>query len=146
VTITVSAASDAPVALAQEVGLAERTSAHVTLAGSDADGDALTFYATTLPANGLLSIIDPLTSVETVLTAANLWAGPARWRFRRERDLHAGSRRPSRYRRLVAVDAMTLARGGRVGGRASLRSTRPRRATPWPQHRGLDGAPITAHY
>ncbi len=68
VTITVSPVDDAPVAQAQEVGLDARTSAHVTLAGSDPDGDALTFTVTALPANGALSYIDA-TSTEIPIGA-----------------------------------------------------------------------------
>jgi len=75
VAITVSAVADPPTALAQEIGLDAKTSAHVTLAGTDPDGDPLTYYATSLPADGTLSIIDPLTSAEVILTSDNLWGG-----------------------------------------------------------------------
>ena len=62
VTITVTAVADGPVALAQAVGLQPMETVPVTLSGTDADGDALTFYLTALPINGTLSIVDPVTS------------------------------------------------------------------------------------
>lgn len=60
VTISVNPPSNtAPVADAQAVSLDEDTSIGVTLTGSDADGDALTYAVVTGPANGLLSGTEP---------------------------------------------------------------------------------------
>jgi hypothetical protein len=72
VRISVAATADAPVALAQSVGLDARTSANVTLTGRDPDGDPLAFYITDLPDHGTLSIVNPLTSVEQILGATDL--------------------------------------------------------------------------
>ena len=75
VSIAVGAVADAPSADAIALGLDAKTNVHVKLTGNDPDGDALTFYLTSLPANGTASIIDPLTSVETVLTSTDLNTG-----------------------------------------------------------------------
>jgi MYXO-CTERM domain-containing protein len=55
VSITVTAVNDAPVATAQTVTTLEDTSLGITLAGTDVDGDALTFTVVTQPAHGVLS-------------------------------------------------------------------------------------------
>ncbi len=55
VSITVNPVNDAPVADAQSVTTAEGTAVAITLAGSDVDGDPLTYAVVTGPANGSLS-------------------------------------------------------------------------------------------
>ncbi|MCO5214066.1 MAG: Ig-like domain-containing protein [Caldilinea sp.] len=55
VAINVTPVNDAPVATAQVVATAEDTPLAITLAGSDIDGDALTFAVVTPPQNGMLS-------------------------------------------------------------------------------------------
>ena len=55
VSITVNPVNDAPVAIAQGLSLDEDTSVDVTLAGTDVEGDALTFEVTTPPSNGTLN-------------------------------------------------------------------------------------------
>jgi FtsP/CotA-like multicopper oxidase with cupredoxin domain len=82
VTISVAGVSDAPRAIAQAAGVDARQSIPIALNASDPDGDELTFYLTTNPANpavglppvrrGSLSIIDPVTKIERTLTAADL--------------------------------------------------------------------------
>jgi hypothetical protein len=56
VSITVTAVNDAPVASAQSVSTAEDTGKAITLAGTDADNDPLTFKVTSLPAHGDLYV------------------------------------------------------------------------------------------
>ncbi len=55
VSISVSAINDAPVALEQSITTAEDTAKAITLAGSDVDGDNLTFTVLTQPGHGSLS-------------------------------------------------------------------------------------------
>jgi hypothetical protein len=55
VSITVDPVNDAPVADAKAVVTGEDTAVAITLTGSDADGDALTFAVATPPSNGSLS-------------------------------------------------------------------------------------------
>lgn len=55
VTITVNAVNNTPVADAQAVSTNEDTSLPITLSGSDADGDALTYAVASGPSNGVLS-------------------------------------------------------------------------------------------
>ncbi len=55
VTIEVGAVNDAPVADAQAVSTSEDAPVPVTLAGSDVDGDALTYTVISGPANGALA-------------------------------------------------------------------------------------------
>ncbi|EMR01517.1 Ig-like domain-containing protein [Cesiribacter andamanensis] len=55
VTITISPVNDAPLAQAQSLTTAEDTPLNLTLSGSDADGDALSYTITTPPAHGSLS-------------------------------------------------------------------------------------------
>ena len=52
VSITVNAVNDAPVANAQSVSTNEDTAKTITLSGSDADGNALTFLSPRAPATG----------------------------------------------------------------------------------------------
>ena len=54
--LTVTPVNDAPVANDQSVTTPEDVSVAVTLGASDADGDALTYKLTTLPAHGTLSV------------------------------------------------------------------------------------------
>ena len=55
VTLTVEPVPDAPVATAQAVAATEDVPRAITLAGSDADGDALTYAVTAGPTHGTLS-------------------------------------------------------------------------------------------
>jgi RHS repeat-associated protein len=59
VTITVTAANDAPVADDQSLTTVEDTPLNVTLTGSDIDGDALSFAIASAPANGSVSGVPP---------------------------------------------------------------------------------------
>ena len=59
VSITVNPINDAPVANAQAVTLLEDATADITLAGSDIDGDSLTFSVTSQPAHGALGGVAP---------------------------------------------------------------------------------------
>jgi hypothetical protein len=55
VSITISATNDAPVATPQSVTTPEDTAKVITLAGTDADGDSLTYTSVSTPSNGTLS-------------------------------------------------------------------------------------------
>ena len=55
VSITVSAVNDAPVATAQSVATDKNVAKNITLAGTDADGNALTFTVVAQPTKGILS-------------------------------------------------------------------------------------------
>jgi hypothetical protein len=57
VSITVTAANDAPVANAQAVSMAEDTAKDITLVAPDVDGDALTYSIVTPPTHGSLGTI-----------------------------------------------------------------------------------------
>ena len=59
VDITVTAVNDTPLAVEQTVTTDEDTGVAITLAGSDVDGDGLTFSVLAFPANGSLSGIMP---------------------------------------------------------------------------------------
>jgi VCBS repeat-containing protein len=59
VTVTITPVNDAPMATAQSVTTAQNTPVALTLAGSDVDGDTLTFAIVTGPANGTLSGTPP---------------------------------------------------------------------------------------
>ena len=54
-TVTITDDDTAPVATAQSVSTAEETAVAITLAGTDADGDTLTYTISTQPTNGALS-------------------------------------------------------------------------------------------
>ena len=54
VTVNISNVNDAASATAQTVSADEDIDKTITLAGTDVDGDALTYNITTLPANGTL--------------------------------------------------------------------------------------------
>ena len=53
-TVTINAVNDVAAATGQTVSADEDTDKKITLAGTDADGDSLTYNITTLPANGTL--------------------------------------------------------------------------------------------
>lgn len=55
VSITVTAVNDGPVAAAQSVAVSHNTATAITLAGSDVDGNALTYTVVMSPANGSLT-------------------------------------------------------------------------------------------
>jgi hypothetical protein len=55
VTINITAVNDKPVATAQTVTATEETAKTITLAGTDADGDTLSYIVASLPSNGTLS-------------------------------------------------------------------------------------------
>ncbi|HEX8037628.1 MAG TPA: Ig-like domain-containing protein, partial [Chryseosolibacter sp.] len=55
VSITVTPVNDAPLAFSQNVPFDLNTPKAITLAGSDVDGDALTFTLTALPSNGTVT-------------------------------------------------------------------------------------------
>jgi len=55
VAITITAVNDAPVANGQSVSTAEDTAKLITLSGSDADGDPLTYTVVMQPAHGVLA-------------------------------------------------------------------------------------------
>jgi len=78
VTLTVTAVAHAPVASALSFGVDQDGNANVSLSGTDADGDALKYYLTSLPSHGTLSYINPVTRVETPLAAADLYPAPTR--------------------------------------------------------------------
>jgi hypothetical protein len=59
VSSSITAVNDAPVAAGQAVTTREETPLGVTLTGADADGDMLTYTATTLPAHGTLQAAPP---------------------------------------------------------------------------------------
>ncbi len=77
VIINVGAVPDAPVAQAQNFGVQALETLPITLAGSDADGDALTVFLTSLPANGgTLSRVNPLDHSLIPLLGTDLRTGP----------------------------------------------------------------------
>ena len=55
VTINITAVNDKPVATAQTVTATEQTAKTITLAGTDADGDTITYILASLPSNGTLT-------------------------------------------------------------------------------------------
>jgi hypothetical protein len=60
VRVTIAAVNHTPVAGAQAVVVAKDTAKDITLAGSDADGDPLTYFIVTLPSHGNLGGIPPV--------------------------------------------------------------------------------------
>ena len=76
-TITVTRVNDAPLAVAPSVFTAEDIALPVTLAGTDIDGDSLTFAVTVPPAHGTLSGIAP----DLTYTPEANWSGPDSFRF-----------------------------------------------------------------
>ncbi len=78
VFITVNPANDLPLASAQSVTTAEDTVAAITLAGSDVDGDALTFAVVNGPAHGTLSGTAPNLTYRPFFG----YAGPDQFSFR----------------------------------------------------------------
>lgn len=77
VRITIAPVEDAPVAVAQALTTAEDTALAVTLAGSDPDGDPVTFAITGQPAHGTLAGTPPTV---TYTPAAN-YHGPDTFTF-----------------------------------------------------------------
>ncbi len=76
-TITVSTANGPPVATPQTVTTAEDAPVAVTLAGTDPDGDALTYAVVTPPAHGTLSGAAP----NLTYTPAANYHGPDSFTF-----------------------------------------------------------------
>jgi hypothetical protein len=74
-TVTINAVNDVAAATGQTVSADEDTDKKITLAGTDVDGDSLTYNITTLPANGTLFQTsdgttkgDTITSVSTTVS------------------------------------------------------------------------------
>jgi len=68
-TVTINAVNDVAAATDQTVSADEDTDKKITLAGTDADGDALTYNITTLPTNGtLFQTSDGTTRGNTITT------------------------------------------------------------------------------
>ena len=78
VSLTVSPVNDAPVASAASLVSAEDSALPITLTGSDAEGDALTFSVMTPPAHGTLSGIAP----DLTYTPAANYNGPDGFSFK----------------------------------------------------------------
>jgi hypothetical protein len=78
VSLTVTAVNDIPVANAQSVTTSEDASANITLAGSDADGDALNYVVVNAPAHGTLTG----TGADRVYTPAANYYGPDSFTFK----------------------------------------------------------------
>jgi hypothetical protein len=78
VTITVTAVNDAPVATAQSVSTAKNTAKPITLAGTDVDGNPLTYATVTTPAHGTLSGTAP----GVTYTPTNNYVGPDSFTFK----------------------------------------------------------------
>ncbi|MFN8017215.1 MAG: DUF4214 domain-containing protein [Acidimicrobiales bacterium] len=76
-TTTVKNPNQAPTATDQSVPVAYQTATPVTLTGSDPDGDALTFQATSSPAHGALTGTAP----NLTYTPANGYVGPDSFTF-----------------------------------------------------------------
>ena len=75
ITVNVTQINDVATAIAQTVNADEDTDKKITLAGTDVDGDTLSFKITTLPLNGYLFQTsdgttrgDTITSVPTTVT------------------------------------------------------------------------------
>ena len=78
VTVNVTKVNDLAAAIAQVVNVNEDINKTITLAGTDVDGDILSYKITTLPANGYLfqtsdgtTRFDTITSIPTTLLYAN---------------------------------------------------------------------------
>jgi VCBS repeat-containing protein len=65
VSLTITPVNDAPVANSQNVTTPEETARVITLTGSDADSDPLTFAIVANPTNGTLNVLDTHTGVVT---------------------------------------------------------------------------------
>ena len=144
VTITVSPVNDAPVATAASVTTAEDTAQVITLAGTDADGDGLTYAIATQPAHGTVN----LTGNQATYTPRELH-GPDSVTFTvndGNRELASGHRldrrdgrqRGSRRQPGVGHDGRGHRQGDHLGGHRRRRQPpdlRDRHAT-CPRHRG----------
>ena len=64
VTINITAVNDKPVATAQTVTATEQTAKTITLAGTDADGETLTYSIVSNPSNGTVTL-DGVTATYT---------------------------------------------------------------------------------
>ena len=71
VTITIAGVANAPVANSQTIGVDKGGNVSVTLSATDADGDPLKYYLTSLPTHGALSYINPLTKIETPILSTD---------------------------------------------------------------------------
>jgi large repetitive protein len=92
VSITVTAVNKPPVALPQQVALAEDTWRAITLAGDDGDPEVaqvLTFAITVMPQHGTLSGFNPATG-EVVYTPVDDYHGPDSFEFAVTDDASAG--------------------------------------------------------
>ena len=78
VSITVTAINDAPVATAQSLTTASNTAKSITLTGTDADNNALTYAIVTPPANGTLGGTPP----NVTYTPSNNYNGPDSFTFK----------------------------------------------------------------
>jgi hypothetical protein len=84
VGIAVQMSQRAPVALAQTIGVTAGESVSVALGGTDANDEPLSFYVAHLPEHagsgptGALSYIDPVTKIQTSLTADDLYSQPGK--------------------------------------------------------------------
>jgi len=84
--VTIKPTNQSPVADAQSVATNEDTSITITLTGSDADGDSLTFTVTSGPSNGSLDTTAPATkaggvSADVVYTPNSNFNGPDNFTF-----------------------------------------------------------------
>jgi len=78
VTITVTAVNDPPVATAQSVSTKQGVARAITLAGTDVDGNPLTYAIVTSPAHGTLSGTPP----NVTYTSAAAYTGPDSFTFK----------------------------------------------------------------
>ena len=102
VSLTILPVNDAPVARQQLVATDENTPVTITLTGTDADGDALSFAITTQPSHGTLNL-QPLTLNSYIYNPATGHNGPDNFTFKANDgrldsapatvtiDVHAGS-------------------------------------------------------
>jgi VCBS repeat-containing protein len=103
VAITVSPVNDAPVANAQSVVANQKLAKAITLAGSDVDGNALTYTVVTQPAHGTLSGTPP----GVVYSAQTNYTGPDSFTFQ-VNDGAAGSAPATVAITVTAPDALPL--------------------------------------
>ncbi len=79
--ITISVTNRPPVANNQSVTVAQNTAKAITLTGSDADGDPLTYIIVSSPVNGILSLVNTNTGAVTYTPNTN-YAGADSFTFR----------------------------------------------------------------
>jgi hypothetical protein len=75
-----SGGNQPPVANSQSVSVNENSSVAITLAGSDPEGQPITFHVASQPAHGVLSLVDPSTHRVTY-TPYNYYDGPDSFTF-----------------------------------------------------------------